>query len=114
MSGERQGMPGERPVKFRWSLKSPNQVKEGSSKGQTHSKRFHCTYVLHYYPFDTQVKQINQKSKMIFSQYDQVCFVHFQLKRFDRESVKLEPKHIEMLSKTELTQYSIKVIKYII
>ena len=22
---------------------------------QTHSKKFHCTYMLHYYPFDTQV-----------------------------------------------------------
>ena len=21
---------------------------------QTHSKKFHCTYLLHYYPFDTQ------------------------------------------------------------
>ena len=21
---------------------------------QTHSKMFHCTYLLHYYPFDTQ------------------------------------------------------------
>ena len=24
---------------------------------QTHSKKFHCTYLLHYYPFDTQVRQ---------------------------------------------------------
>ena len=23
---------------------------------QTHSKKFHCIYLLHYYPFDTQVK----------------------------------------------------------
>ena len=22
---------------------------------QTYSKRFHCTYLLHHYPFDTQV-----------------------------------------------------------
>ena len=22
---------------------------------QTHSKKFHCKYLLHYYPFDTQV-----------------------------------------------------------
>ena len=22
---------------------------------QTHSKKFHCTYLLHYYPFDSQV-----------------------------------------------------------
>ena len=35
--------------------------------------------------------------------------MHFQLKRFDRKSVKLEPKFIEMLSQIELTQYYIKV-----
>ena len=35
--------------------------------------------------------------------------VHFQLIRFDRKSVKLEPKYFEMLSKIELTQYDIKV-----
>ena len=23
---------------------------------QTHSKKFHCTYLLHYFPFDTQVR----------------------------------------------------------
>ena len=22
---------------------------------QIHSKKFHCTYLIHYYPFDTQV-----------------------------------------------------------
>ena len=28
---------------------------------QTHSKKFHCTYLLHYYPFDTQVsKEYNE------------------------------------------------------
>ena len=25
---------------------------------QTYSKKFHCTYLLHYYPFDTQVHTI--------------------------------------------------------
>ena len=35
--------------------------------------------------------------------------MHFQLKRFDRKSVQLEPKFIEMLSQIELTQYYIKV-----
>ena len=24
---------------------------------QSHSKKFHCTYLMHYYPFDTQVRQ---------------------------------------------------------
>ena len=38
--------------------------------------------------------------------------VHFQLIRFDRKSVKLEPKYFEMLSKIELTQYDIKVNKF--
>ena len=25
---------------------------------QTYSKKFHCTYLLHYYPFDTQAHTI--------------------------------------------------------
>ena len=31
---------------------------------QTHSKQFHCTYLLHYYPFDTQVRTIKQVNKI--------------------------------------------------
>ena len=58
---------------------------------QTQSKKFHCTYLLHYYPFDTQV-----------------CTVDFQLEQFAQESVELVPMNIEMLSPTELTQYYIK------
>lgn len=38
-----------------------------------------------------------------------VCYVDFQLKKFDQENVKLEPSAIEMLSPIELTQYYIKV-----
>ena len=30
---------------------------------QTHDKKFHCTYLIHYYPFDTQVnKMLSSKS----------------------------------------------------
>lgn len=58
---------------------------------QTQSKKFHCTYLLHYYPFDTQV-----------------CTVDFQLEIFARESVRLVPHNIEMLSPIELTQYYIR------
>ena len=39
----------------------------------------------------------------------QVCHVDFQLKQFDKDSVKLEPGGINMLSPIELTQYYIKV-----
>ena len=58
---------------------------------QTQRKKFHCTYLLHYYPFDTQV-----------------CTVDFQLEQFAQETVELVPMNIEMLSPTELTQYYIK------
>ena len=58
---------------------------------QTQSKKFHCTYLLHYYPFDTQV-----------------CTVDFQLEQFAQETVELVPMNIEMMSPTELTQYYIK------
>ena len=27
---------------------------------QTHSKEFHCTYLLHYFPFDTQVNKVTK------------------------------------------------------
>ena len=29
---------------------------------QSHSKIFHCTYLLHYFPFDTQVKEALRKN----------------------------------------------------
>ena len=35
---------------------------------QTQSKKFHCTYLLHYFPFDTQI-----------------CSVDFQLEQFAEE-----------------------------
>ena len=32
---------------------------------QTHSKKFHCTYLLHYYPFDTQVDKLQQEEELV-------------------------------------------------
>ena len=26
---------------------------------QTHNKKFHCTYLLHFYPFDTQICRVD-------------------------------------------------------
>ena len=83
------------------------------SMNQAHSKKLHCTYLLHYYPFDTQVNRILSKIKkeltLLWVCFYQVCLVHFQLEQFARKSVKLEPSTIEMLSPLELTQYYIKV-----
>ena len=55
---------------------------------QTHSKKFHCTYLLHYYPFDTQV-----------------CKVDLQVEEFVKSNVELLPDNMELLTDTELTQY---------
>ena len=58
---------------------------------QTHNKKFHCTYLLHFYPFDTQI-----------------CRVDLQLLRFSQRNVELVPDTIELLTDTELTQYYIQ------
>ena len=55
---------------------------------QTHSKKFHCTYLLHYYPFDTQI-----------------CKVDMQVEEFVKSNVELLPDKMELLTDTELTQY---------
>ena len=55
---------------------------------QTHSKKFHCTYLLHYYPFDTQI-----------------CKVDLQVEEFVKNNVELLPDKMELLTDTELTQY---------
>ena len=62
---------------------------------QTHDKKFHCTYLLHYYPFDTQI-----------------CRVDLQLLRFSQRNVELVPDSIELLTDTELTQYFIQGVPY--
>ena len=58
---------------------------------QTHDKKFHCTYLLHYYPFDTQI-----------------CRVDLQLEKFSQRNVELLPDQIKLLTDTELTQYYIQ------
>ena len=78
---------------------------------QTHSKSFHCTYLLQNYPFDTQVKlftimMISIIMKML--QNAQVCRVDLQLEQFDQDNVELVPDTMELLTDTELTQYYIK------
>ena len=55
---------------------------------QTHYKKFHCTYLLHYYPFDTQI-----------------CKVDLQVEEFVKSNVELLPDNMELLTDTELTQY---------
>ena len=55
---------------------------------QTHSKKFHCTYLLHYYPF-----------------YTQICKVDLQVEEFVKNNVELMPDKMELLTDTELTQY---------
>jgi len=58
---------------------------------QTYSKRFHCTYLLHSFPFDSQV-----------------CYIHMALDKFDRDTTKLVPDQLELLSPKELSQYYIR------
>ena len=53
---------------------------------QTHSKTFHCTYLLHYYPFDTWI-----------------CKVYLQ--ESVKSNVKLLTDKMELLTDTEMTQY---------
>ena len=55
---------------------------------QTHSKKFHCTHLLHYYPFDTQI-----------------CIVDLQVEEFVKNNVELLPDKMDLLTDTELTQY---------
>ena len=100
---------------------------------QTHSKTFHCTYLLHNYPFDTQVCPISYKLlreileasidlslSLLLSftilvvldifhlSYYQVCRVNLQLQKFDQKNVELVPDTIDLLTDTELTQYYIQ------
>ena len=76
---------------------------------QTHSKKFHCTYLLHYYPFDTQVFKyliVSIHSVRLLS--FQICRVDLQLEEFEKDNVDLRPDTMEMLTDTELTQYYIQ------
>ena len=76
---------------------------------QTHSKKFHCTYLLHYYPFDTQVSIIicRLDSAPSISMF-QICRVDLQVEEFDKRSVELLPDKMDLMTDTELTQYFMK------
>ena len=71
---------------------------------QTYSKKFHCTYLLHNYPFDTQV---NKPRITFLSHRGQVCYIHMILKKFDQNTARLIPNIIEMESELELSTYTI-------
>ena len=75
---------------------------------QTHSKTFHCTYLLHKYPFDTQVVWWLTCLQLIADAAGQVCRVDLQLQQFARDNVMLVPDTMELLTDTELTQYFIQ------
>ena len=71
---------------------------------QTHSKKFHCTYLLHFYPFDTQVIE-GIFILFIYDSLFKVCRVDLQIEKFAKRNVELLPDKMELLSDTELTQY---------
>ena len=81
---------------------------------QTHSKKFHCIYLLHFYPFDTQVglllrKPFKRGDFFYFLPFpSQVCRVDLQLQQFALDNVELVPDSIQLLTDTELTQYYIQ------
>ena len=79
---------------------------------QTYNKKFHCTYLLHYYPFDTQVIFPNEKKVVILNLSSnlcvQICAVDLQLQQFAQVNVELVPDNIALLTDTELTQYYIQ------
>ena len=40
---------------------------------QTHDKKFHCIYLLHYYPFDTQICRVDLQ----LEKFSQVAILNF-------------------------------------
>ena len=72
---------------------------------QTDSKRFHCTYLLHNYPFDTQVRLI--QNIPIFLVLMKICWIHMKLEEFDQRAAELSPDKMEMESELELSMYRI-------
>ena len=73
---------------------------------QTHSKKFHCTYLLQFFPFDTQV--FWSEGKDTTNLLLKVCSMKLKLDQFDQETVEMIPDVIDLQSSTELTQYFIK------
>ena len=73
---------------------------------QTYSKEFKCTYLINWFPFDTQVFFFMFDENVI--SHLKVCSIFMVLPDFDIETVILVPDKIIMSSDTELTQYFIK------
>ena len=73
---------------------------------QSHSKKFQCTYLLHDFPFDTQVFFFQNLSVFIF--LTKVCYVHMILEDFDQDIINLIPDNLKMDSPLELSQYQIE------
>ena len=73
---------------------------------QTYSKKFHCTYLLHSYPFDTQVSYVKYCTLVLICSFE-VCYIHMILKDFDQETAQLDPNIIAMDLELELSMYSI-------
>ena len=80
---------------------------------QTHSKKFHCKYLLHFYPFDTQVLLLMIYLLFSYSTHThqtviQICRVDLQVKEFDKRNVELLPDKMDLMTDTELSQYFMK------
>ena len=75
---------------------------------QTYNKKFHCTYLLHHYPFDTQVIKVTGNWRAQSAGLVQICKVDLQLQKFAQRNVMLIPDSIALLTDTELTQYFIQ------
>ena len=58
---------------------------------QTYSKVFHCTYLLHFFPFDTQV-----------------CYIHMRLEDFYHTTTELLPDKMNLRTNRKLPQYIIQ------
>ena len=74
---------------------------------QTYSKKFHCTYLLHNFPFDTQVRFIQVRLKIHIYCLMEICWIHMKLEEFDQRAAELSPDEIEMESELELSMYRI-------
>ena len=74
---------------------------------QTYSKKFHCTYLLQNYPFDTQVGLNLQIPKYIYCLFMKICWIHMKLEEFDQRAAELSPDKMEMESELELSMYRI-------
>ena len=86
---------------------------------QTYSKKFHCIYLLHDYPFDVQVCiSLNnllldwthtREWLSIISMFLQICYMHIVLDEFDQETAILFPNmnDSKIESELELSLYTI-------